>query len=317
MNTRLQPGMNSYWTKTASQAARGCGMGAAVGFAGGFVYALIIVLRDGPFKSEVVPAFIATPLFFIGLAGMGMIAGAAVGAALGFLFPVRGSSASLADQLPLKLVVLTVGVGFAYFAIIGPRLAKQRQEVDFQRAIVSQNSSEVRRLVESGAKPDTPIGDGTPLMAAAQQGNVDLCRYLLSRGADVNKKNFQGETALIVALKNRHADVAQALVEGGADVNLADAQGQTPLILAAQLDSADIVDALLTKHAEINYVTGHGSYSPLISAVMYRHEQNVELLLRAGADPNLAPQGGASPLLQARRTGNQAIVDLLTAQGAR
>jgi ankyrin repeat protein len=230
---------------------------------------------------------------------------------------VSGGPPFLTAQLPLKFILLSLVFGTVYVGIIRPKLADRGKEQDFRRALGNQDASGVRKAVENGARLDTPVGDGTALISASQQGNLEVCHYLLSQGAEVNRKNLQGETALIVALKNAHPEVAQELVDSGADVNLPDGHGQTPLMLAAQLDNTSVVEALLAKHAEINHVILYGSYSPLLAAVNYRRARNVELLLRSGADPNLAPPGGPSPLAQARMVGDQPIVDLLSAQAAK
>jgi hypothetical protein len=307
----------SYWKKTTLQAVVGGVIGVGAGFAVGVVYALIQLHDFGSLHSETVPTVFWVPLFVIGIAGGCAIAGAVLGAVVGYLAPVPGGPPFLRDQLPLKLILLSLVFGSVYLGIFHPRLAERRKEQDFRSALSSQDASEVRKSVEKGVKLDIPVGDGTPLISAAQQGNLEICRYLLSQGAEVNRKNLQGETALIVALKNTHPEVAQELVDSGADVNLPDSHGQTPLMLAAALNSTSIVEALLAKHAEINHVILYGSYSPLIAAVTYHRVQNVEVLLRSGADPNLAPPGAPSPLTQARIIGDQPIVDLLTAQAAK
>jgi hypothetical protein len=307
---------NSYWKKTALHAVVGGVIGFGVGFAAGVVYALIQLHEFGNLHRETVLTAFWVPLFVIGIAGGCAIAGAVLGIALGYLAPVSGGPPFLTAQFPLKFILLSLVLGPAYFGIVRPKLAERHNGQDLRRALWNQDAGAVRKSVEKGARLETPVGDTTPLIAAAQLGNLDLCRYLLSRGADANRRNLQGESALIVALKNSHPDVAQALVDADADVNLPDAHGQTPLLLAAQLNHPELVEALLAKHAEINHVIEYGSYSPLIAAVTYRRAQNVELLLRSGADPNLAPPGAPSPLAQARQTGDQPIVDLLTAQGA-
>jgi hypothetical protein len=307
---------NSYWTQTALQAVVGGVIGFAAGFFLGCVYAVIQLYQFGNLHSETVPTVFWVPLFVIGIAGGCAIGGVVLGIAIGFLAPVADGPPFLTGQFPLKFVLLSLVSGSLYLAIIRPKLAERRNGQELRSAVWTQDTKQVRKAVEKGARLDTQVGDATPLIAAAQLGNVELCRYLLSRGADVNRENLQGESALIVALKRAHPEVALALVDGGADVNLPDGQGQTPLLLAAQFDNPEIVEALLAKHAEINRVIQYGSYSPLIAAVSYRRAQNVEFLLRSGADPNLAPPGAPSPLTQARRIGDQAIVDLLTAQGA-
>lgn len=53
----------------------------------------------------------------------------------------------------------------------------------------------------------------TPLLAAADQGHVEVVRMLLAvPGIQVNYANGRGDTALMLAASSGHADVARTLV---------------------------------------------------------------------------------------------------------
>jgi|GEM_PF-6409719 len=69
----------------------------------------------------------------------------------------------------------------------------------------------------------------TPLMKAVQFGDITLCRFLLSIGADVNAvgSRLQGRTPLMLAVFYGRKDVASLLLMSGADLNIKDAYGQT------------------------------------------------------------------------------------------
>ncbi|KAL4879021.1 ankyrin repeat-containing domain protein [Aspergillus karnatakaensis] len=85
---------------------------------------------------------------------------------------------------------------------------------------------------------------------------VPLVQHLLSLGADVNRRNFFGETPLLVACRQleNSLDIVRVLVEGGADVNAADAKGHTPLLAAMERgytrDHKEIVKFLTENGAE-------------------------------------------------------------------
>jgi ankyrin repeat protein len=79
---------------------------------------------------------------------------------------------------------------------------------------------------------DSYHGDG--LIRAADRGNVEIIRELLTTDIDIDHVNRLGWTALLEAIilgdgGRRHTEVVRLLVEAGADVNLADGQGVTPL----------------------------------------------------------------------------------------
>src|SRR5207249_9228545 len=49
------------------------------------------------------------------------------------------------------------------------------------------------------------------LLLAARQGQTDVIRALLASGANVDAKNFAGETALMQAAERSHTDVVELL----------------------------------------------------------------------------------------------------------
>lgn len=72
------------------------------------------------------------------------------------------------------------------------------------------------------------LGDAngnTPLMLSAFHGHVDAVRFLLQKGAVVDKTNEQHQTALILAAKAGHRDVVTLLLRAKANVSIRDARG--------------------------------------------------------------------------------------------
>ena len=70
---------------------------------------------------------------------------------------------------------------------------------------------------------------------AAREGAVDAARALADAGANLNRADPEGTTALIIAIINGHYDAARVLVEKGANPNLADVKGMTPLYAAIDM----------------------------------------------------------------------------------
>ena len=73
---------------------------------------------------------------------------------------------------------------------------------------------------------------GTLLHVAARRNLAGLCRWLLDRGADVNRTDILGRTALHHAVRDGAVDAARLLIARGADLDAKDWQGRTPLDLA-------------------------------------------------------------------------------------
>ena len=63
-------------------------------------------------------------------------------------------------------------------------------------------------------------------------GSVDRVRDLIARGADVNARNYKGQTALHCAARAGFVEIVSLLLEHGAEVDLRDRAGHTPLMTA-------------------------------------------------------------------------------------
>jgi ankyrin repeat protein len=131
------------------------------------------------------------------------------------------------------------------------------------------------------AHPDTKVEvrsdkDESPLMLAAIKGEVDLCRQLIARDADVNKP------------------------------------GWAPLHYAASSGNAQVVQLLLDHYAYIDADSPNGS-TPLMMAAMYGSAEAVKVLLEAGAYVDLKNSIGLSALEFAQKAGRNDSVALIAA----
>ena len=57
----------------------------------------------------------------------------------------------------------------------------------------------------------------SPLHAAAQKGDSDAVKHLISEGAKIDPKDYYGKTPLYIAAENGDADVAALLIDAGAE----------------------------------------------------------------------------------------------------
>jgi ankyrin repeat protein len=132
--------------------------------------------------------------------------------------------------------VKIVSAALAVLVSVGLLAADERTPgEDLASAIDRGDILAVKALVEDGADPDTPIEYGenkvTPLMKAAGRGRRDIVRYLVSKGAKVNARNADGDTALMEAVKRGFDDIVSLLFEAGADVKARDGRGYTEFYL--------------------------------------------------------------------------------------
>jgi hypothetical protein len=169
-----------------------------------------------------------------------------------------------------------------------------------------------------GASVEVVAGNGaTPLAAASGSGNVDLVRFLLSRGVNVNARAFRGATALMDAAQSGHLDIVALLRDAGADVNLADANNDSALTRAVRRGETAVVRALITEYgADIDHRADPNRYSPLHFAAAYGYADIVEILVAAGAAVNAPAGDGITPLTTAALFGASDVARQLVQHGA-
>jgi len=108
----------------------------------------------------------------------------------------------------------------------------------------------VRFLCEQGADKDIAADDGaTPLWTASREGHLDIVRFLCEeQGADKDRATDDGATPLWIAAQGGHLDVVRFLCEQGADKERAMDDGTTPLWIASQERHVDVVHFLVQSH---------------------------------------------------------------------
>ena len=103
----------------------------------------------------------------------------------------------------------------------------------------------VRFLLGSGANKDQGTTDdgATPLYIAAQEGHLEVVRFLVESGANKDQgRTDNGATPLFVAAQIGHLEVVRFLVESGANKDQGRTiDGATPLIIASQNGHGEVV----------------------------------------------------------------------------
>ncbi|KAF3386291.1 Ankyrin-2 [Penicillium rolfsii] len=226
-------------------------------------------------------------------------------------------------------------------------------------------------LLKHGANPESFItkeAPGFPLVDAAGNGSLGAVKLLLNAKARVNLHVSQrGGTALQAAISKGHLEVAKFLVQSGADVNVPSVEHlqhyrrlplfnseliawQTPVQLATKVNDLAILRILLENGALAmacpisilpdseaifrypedwfyrlripvytpKYHSKHAVLTALQYAVSHQNLDIVELLLFMKVDPDsrVAPGIGDTPLQMSARLGNFQIAKLLLSNGA-
>ncbi|KAJ6563613.1 ankyrin repeat-containing domain protein [Mycena vulgaris] len=196
----------------------------------------------------------------------------------------------------------------------------RRHGTALQVAVFLRIKESICLLIQAGADLSIDCGQlgyGTPLYAAAIQGNTEGLQLLLENGATVNAANATNDyygTALSAAVGRGHNAAAHALIEHGADVNAK--VGQDHSVLQAAIDKGNVVIArLLIEHgADIN---AEGCSGPALYMASHRGSSEVvRLLLEHGAEVNTTRGDFPTALYAAVLKGFIDIVRLLVEHGA-
>ncbi|CAF0967227.1 unnamed protein product [Rotaria sordida] len=143
-------------------------------------------------------------------------------------------------------------------------------------------------------------------------------------GSNTNNLNITGETALFIATLKDRVDVVKFLIEKGAQVNIQNHCGVSPLHLCAKSGNQELVQVLIQAGANVN-ITPQGKISietllavetPLIAAAKKGHVEICEYLIQNGADVNAVTMTGVTPLYTTTEEGHLDVVILLIRHGA-
>ncbi|HEY3742261.1 MAG TPA: ankyrin repeat domain-containing protein, partial [Bryobacteraceae bacterium] len=176
------------------------------------------------------------------------------------------------------------------------------------RAIESGDLIEATKLLDQGADPnfhEITTGHTLLMIAARDEYSGKKATLLLARGAAVNLRGADGDTALLVAAERYQPETVQALLDRGADPNAEDREGNTVLMRAAgskyswDEDKKALIPRLVAKGADVSRKNVHGVTALMLMA----REGNpaLPLLIEKGADPNARDDEGNTALLYAAR----------------
>lgn len=124
---------------------------------------------------------------------------------------------------------------------------------DLFYAVAVGDLEKVKEMVEVyGCDVDAEYIFGwTPLHLAVSSGNAELAKYLIKKGASINRKDYYGQSPLHLASSEGNIELMRLLIENGANVDAVDKGGRTPIYLAVASCKPDAVKLLIEKGALI------------------------------------------------------------------
>jgi len=220
-----------------------------------------------------------------------------------------GRNLATAVTSPLCIFFLSILMGCAG----QPIASRAIDPIRLVNAIVADDAGYVRDMIASGALtvnqriPAPAYMEGTPLITiAARSASLNVLRYLISAGADVNARTPAAETPLMLAAFfqddtvpnaasfERHEAAVRLLIAAGAELEN-DAHHYTPLAYAAYQGRERTVRYLLERGARVDADAENGMCyvnTPLMMASIQGHLNLAITLLRAGADPRIRVKDG-------------------------
>ncbi|KAK8926828.1 Ankyrin-3 [Metarhizium anisopliae] len=161
----------------------------------------------------------------------------------------------------------------------------------------------------------------TPLIVAAEKGDVEVCTLLLTAGANPNTGGGDYGLPLHTALWKRNEKLVKLLMKYKADPNGMSRPFGTPLHVVcsgsedAKSQRLGLVELLLGQDAKIDAQDYEGR-TPIMISIIYKQESIIDFLLRSGANLDIVDCLGSSALHLAVRVSSDKIIQRLLEAGA-
>jgi len=152
--------------------------------------------------------------------------------------------------------------------------------------------------IENGADVNKKDEKGYPAARYAVYTNWTLLEYLADNGADLTKIEIYSEPLIVYAAQNADAEVISMLLKYGANVHAVDLSGRTPLFRVKTLEVAQV---LMDAGADVNFKSNDDLFFTPIFQFRYGSDdlEILKMLIEAGADIEVRNEYGNTPLLAA------------------
>ncbi|WP_020084049.1 quinoprotein dehydrogenase-associated putative ABC transporter substrate-binding protein [Hyphomicrobium zavarzinii] len=138
-------------------------------------------------------------------------------------------------------------------------------QAELANAVLAADEERIRFLVEKGADINKPDAQGYgALQSAARNRSDKIIPLLVSLKADVNGRDKDGFTALIHAAQRNHVPSIRVLVANGADIEASVDGGFGPLSLAIEDGKLLAAKALIELGANVNAAAGTDRVTPIM-----------------------------------------------------
>ena len=172
-----------------------------------------------------------------------------------------------------------------------------------------------------------------PLIFAAKRDDIEMIKYFISKGVDLDTKYLDKYNALHAAIYNKCYNAIVILINGGDKdawhlqcpkyINELDNDGMTPLLLLIKNTDTSVRPSITmrsrttSRYSELLSIVDeyktltNPSWYDKIDALMASAMICIILLIRNGADVNIPDKNGITPLMHAAQQNNIGLVNIL------
>ena len=235
--------------------------------------------------------------------------------------------ACLAGDIELVKFLIDLGAEVTFPSVL--HRFSQWTSNPLAEAARSGNVELVEYLISKGADIHCDKRDQNPLISACSCDRYGVIELLLHHGADIDVQvEFSEFTCMHQACIDDNVEMVRFLLDRGAEINILDCDEQTPLAEAFKHNDIELLTVLLERGADpdISLIYTPYRWTPLMLAVAEGDTETIELLLQHGAkvDITMIREGAndadgiliTTPLLIACEYGQVDALRLLLEHGA-
>ena len=156
----------------------------------------------------------------------------------------------------------------------------------------------------------------SPLHITAEQGHLELSKYIIEKTGDKNSINRKGESAFQMATEKGQLEVCKLIIESLEDKNPRGYKGWTALHFAAMNGHLEVCK-LINENIEDGATVESGGYTPVDCAATRGHLEVFKLLAETFENKNqTANANNWTPLHQAAAAGHLELCRFIIDSGA-
>ena len=130
----------------------------------------------------------------------------------------------------------------------------------------------------------------SPLQIVAEQGNLELCKYIFEKTKYIKLRNGSKWTPLHIAARKGHEEICKFLINNSDKKNPSDDNGNTPLHFAAERGFTNVCKLIIENVDNKNPAAFNGC-TPLHLAAKKGHLEIIRLIVETGVDKNTLYHG--------------------------